>query len=171
MKRFVAKYATMTAGLALVALWSGPATTVAFAVMSIHEARSAPSIGPLVISSALDQSRDELKQVFVINNSLITEHVPALSLSYDFVPRSNHGQTITARGDVFPARLIVVDSAGNISEILSNAPRDDSRYYSLTVRQGSQSGDNYPLTNEVLEQYNRLLEEVSWDSIGRVYSR
>lgn len=170
-RRGVAKYATMTAGLALVAVWAGPATTVAFAVKSIHEARSAPSIRHLVISPALAESGDALNRVYVVNSSLVTGQVPVLSLSYDFVPRTDHGQTITARGDVFPARLIVVDGEGNISEIFSNTPRNDSRYYSLTVRQGSQSGGGYPLTEEVLEQYNGLLDELDWDFIGRVYSR
>jgi len=113
--------------------------------------------------------------VFVVGNREIVLERP--SVQTDDEPQdtseksgSSASGTVTARATGASARRIVVDEYDQITGIWSNTTGTKRGYYSLRVNEESPSGPEHLLTQEILEQYNRLLSLVDWTGAGgRVY--
>ena len=117
--------------------------------------------------------------VYVLNNrEIVTEETwremnssqdtAAGSTSYN--ETASPAGTMTASVTVMPSRLIVVDENDRIILIWSNTTGTKQNFYSLRVKEQSLQGLEHPLTQEILDQYNRLLGEVDWTETGQVYS-
>ncbi len=68
------------------------------------------------------------------------------------------------------SRLIVVDGNDKIVEMWSNTTGTRWVLYSLRVKEQPPQGPEHPLTQAILDQYNRLLGKVDWTQTGQVYS-
>lgn len=111
--------------------------------------------------------------VFVVDNRELVLDRPTIVTDE---PQDTSGQsgspgrgTVTTRATAASARRIVVDENDRIIEIWSNTTGTKRGYYSLRVREDSFQGPEHLLTQEILEQYNRLLASVDWTGCGRVY--
>ena len=67
---------------------------------------------------------------------------------------------------VNPVRYLVVDEAGNITQVWSNTRGDEFR---LAAKLGSSKGTEVPLTAGILAQYESLKAGIDWSKTGRVY--
>ena len=85
-------------------------------------------------------------------------------------PTPSRGGTVTITAELLPSRLIAVDEDGRIVGIWSNTVGGASTAYVLTVRRQHPKGEAYPLTQEVLHQYEQLSDQVDWRVRGRVYA-
>ena len=136
-------------------------------VLPISEPQEGPADGGIVGTPEALPSR-----VFVLDNRYVVTQLPPERLSSVHgapAESSARGGTVRATFTVLPSRLIVVDQDDNIVNIFSNTTGNDSTFYSLRVREGGLHGEEHPLTQEVLSQYNRLLLHVDWSAKGRVY--
>ena len=149
----------------------GPATAIGFAVaasnillpenQSRHELIKDPSLRPL------EQLPD---RTFVLNGTSIVDSMDFVGPEYLLVTQAPaSGNTLVVTATVIPSRLIVVDANGDITGIWSNTSTAGPSYYALMVRQGSMNGDEHPLTDHILDQYNNLLDQINWAVRGRVY--
>ena len=116
--------------------------------------------------------------VYVLNNREIVTEKPSSELDrlHDIAeePSSHskttpHCATIRASVTVMSSRLIVVDENDTIIEVWSNTTGTKRFFYSLRVKEQSWQGPEHPLTQGILAQYNRLLDELDWNNKGRVY--
>ena len=115
--------------------------------------------------------------VFVVDNREIVLERPAVvadepqGAAKDGSPSESdsHTGSVTARVTGASARVIVVDENDRIIEVWSNTTGTKRPYYSLRTREDSFQGLEHPLTQEILEQYSRLLSSLDWTVCGRVY--
>ena len=56
----------------------------------------------------------------------------------------------------------MVNENDEIVSIYSNTAKTDCSFYSLTVREASTSGQDHPLTANILTKYNRLADSIDW---------
>ena len=126
------------------------------------------------ISTAIATTNEVLgSPVYVLDNRLVVAELPPERLAplSGGAPHIDRSDGLTARFTVLPYRLIVVDDEDNIISVSSNTTGDDYTFYALRIREGHVDGQEHPLTDETLSQYNRLLGEVDWTQTGRVYER
>jgi hypothetical protein len=82
-------------------------------------------------------------------------------------PATDRNQVFVAVS-VAPARTIVLDAEGGISEIWSNTA-DNVFYYSLLVRRHTLTGPLEIYSPSVHAQYTALIPVVDWEPTGQVY--
>ena len=115
--------------------------------------------------------------VFVIDNreivierpTLVTDEPQGTSVGSSPSASNSSAGSVTAHATAASARRIVVDENDRVIEVWSNTTGTKRGYYSLRVREDSFQGPEHLLTQEILEQYNRLLASVDWTVCGRVY--
>ena len=157
--------------------YSGDTASQDTAQIEVTEASAA--INTTVVDTITAPEEVLSSHVYVLNNrEIVTEETwremnssqdtAAGSTSYGETT-SNRG-TVTASVTVMPSRRIVVDENDTIVEIWSNTTGTKRNFYSLRVKEQSLQGHEHPLTQEILTQYNRLLDEVDWTETGQVYS-
>jgi len=117
--------------------------------------------------------------VYVLNNGEIVTEKPLCEM--DKLPATaeepssssetpSRSATIKASVTAASSRLIVVDENDRIVEVWSNTTGTKRSFYSLRIKEQSWQGEEHPLTQEILAQYNSLLGEVDWSINGRAYS-
>jgi len=111
--------------------------------------------------------------VFVVDNREIVLERPSTrvdkSQSSPETSGSSASGAVTAAVTVASYRLIVIDENDRITAIWSNTTGLKRPYYSLRVREIEWNGPEHPLTEDILAQYNRLLNSVDWTVCGQVY--
>ncbi len=75
---------------------------------------------------------------------------------------------IEVRGVIAPARSIVVDEQGSITQILSNTNENVSP---VVYRLKIDSANQLPLTSDLARQYNQVLSRAGSKLIGVLYQR
>lgn len=111
--------------------------------------------------------------VFVVDNREIVLERPTIqadgSKSSPETSEPSASGAVTAFVTVASYRLIVIDESDRITGIWSNTTGLKRPYYSLRVRDIESDGPEHPLTENILDQYNRLLNSVDWTVCGKVY--
>jgi len=110
-------------------------------------------------------------RVFIIGNHELVTLIPSIPISHieSTVENSGSENVTIASVIILPSRQIVVGDNDKITEVWSNTSGMDYGFYSLSVWQEKLNGTEHHMTQEILSQYNKLVKQIDWNKMGRVY--